>query len=159
MELFLESEPSIVDRTFGALYADGVFLAHTLEDVVRELDGIPVDEWKVQDKTAIPHGRYRVIITRSGRFSRKAGHDVYLPELLSVPGFDKIRIHGGNGPEDTDGCILRRRPARGEQRDIQLPARDRAREAEDSGSRSSRTTRFGSRWNERKLPSSGKERT
>jgi hypothetical protein len=106
MELFLESEPSVVDRTFGALYADGVFLAHTLEDVVRELDGIPVDEWKVQDKTAIPHGRYRVIITRSGRFSRKAGHDVYLPELLSVPGFDKIRIHGGNGPEDTDGCIL-----------------------------------------------------
>jgi hypothetical protein len=64
-----------------------------------------VDEWKVQNKTAIPHGRYRVIITRSERFSRKAGHDVYLPELLSVPGFDKIRIHGGNGPEDTDGCI------------------------------------------------------
>jgi hypothetical protein len=106
MELFLESEPSIVDRTFGGLYADGVFLAHTLEDVVRELDGIPVDEWKVQNKTAIPHGRYRVIITRSERFSRKAGHDVYLPELLSVPGFDKIRIHGGNGPEDTEGCIL-----------------------------------------------------
>lgn len=106
MELFLESELSITDRTFGAIYADGVFLAHTLEDVVREKDGVPVEQWKVKNVTAIPHGRYRVIITRSERFSRKAGHDVYLPELLSVPGFDKIRIHGGNKPEDTEGCIL-----------------------------------------------------
>jgi hypothetical protein len=106
MELFLETEPSVIDRTFGALYADGQFLAHTLEDVVREKAGVPVTEWKIKNVTAIPAGRYRVIITRSERFSAKAGHDVYLPELLSVPGFDKIRIHGGNGPKDTEGCIL-----------------------------------------------------
>jgi hypothetical protein len=88
MELFLESEPSVIDRTFGALYADGQFLAHTLEDVVREKAGVPVAEWKIKDVTAIPAGRYRIIITRSPHFSAKAGHDVYLPELLSVPGFE-----------------------------------------------------------------------
>jgi hypothetical protein len=106
MELFLESEPSVIDRTFGALYADGQFLAHSLEDVVREKAGVPVAEWKINDVTAIPAGRYRVIITRSPHFSARAGHDVYLPELLSVPGFEGVRIHGGNKPEDTEGCIL-----------------------------------------------------
>ena len=49
---------------------------------------------------AIPTGRYRILITRSRRFGR------WLPLLLNVKGFEGIRIHAGNKPEDTRGCIL-----------------------------------------------------
>jgi hypothetical protein len=112
MELFLERDHSTPNATPGSLFADGVFLCHTLEDTVREIDGRPVEEWKVAKKTAIPVGRYRVIISRSERFSahasKKMGREinVYLPEVLGVAGFAGIRIHGGNGPEDTEGCPL-----------------------------------------------------
>ena len=50
--------------------------------------------------TAIPAGRYRVGLSKSKRFGK------LLPELFGVPQFDAIRIHGGNKPEDTEGCIL-----------------------------------------------------
>jgi hypothetical protein len=43
----------------------------------------------VAHETAIPAGRYRVIINRSERFGRM------LPRLLEVPGFDGILIHPG----------------------------------------------------------------
>jgi len=81
--------------TIGDLYADGVFLCHCLEDVVR-----PVDEPKVYGKTAIPYGRYRVVLTMSNRFK------VILPLLVDVPGFAGVRIHSGNTAADTDGCLL-----------------------------------------------------
>jgi hypothetical protein len=112
MELFLEREHSTPNATPGQLFADGVFIAHTLEDTVREIAGRPVDEWKVAGRTAIPVGRYRVILTRSNRFSAHASQklgrpvDIYLPEVLGVAGFSGIRMHGGNGPEDTEGCVL-----------------------------------------------------
>lgn len=88
------------DFTAGRLYADGNFICHTLEDEVREIDGRPVSEWKVQGRTAIPRGRYRVILTRSPRFKR------ILPELLNVPGYTGIRVHRGNTADHTEGCIL-----------------------------------------------------
>ena len=55
---------------------------------------------KIIGKTAIPTGRYRILITRSRRFGR------WLPLLMNVKGFEGIRIHPGNKPEDTRGCIL-----------------------------------------------------
>lgn len=81
--------------TIGELYADGVFQCYTLEDVVRP-DGAP----KVHGKTAIPVGKYKVIVTQSFRFKR------LLPLLVDVPGFEGIRIHPGNTSENTEGCLL-----------------------------------------------------
>jgi hypothetical protein len=78
--------------TIGVLYIDNIHESYTLEDVVREE--------KIQDETAIPEGKYKVIISYSQRFKR------VLPELLNVPNFTGIRIHTGNLPKDTSGCIL-----------------------------------------------------
>lgn len=72
----------------------------TCEDVVREIPGVDVAVWKVQDQTAIPQGVYRVRFTYSPRFHRE------LPELEDVPGFSGIRIHPGNSSADTAGCVL-----------------------------------------------------
>lgn len=78
--------------TIGGLYLDGEFFCFTLED--------PVRPTKIQGETAIPEGTYDVILSRSPRFQR------FMPEILGVPGFEGIRIHVGNTPEDTEGCIL-----------------------------------------------------
>ena len=49
---------------------------------------------------AIPAGRYAVAVTWSPKFKR------WLPLLLKVPYRSGIRIHAGNNPEDSSGCIL-----------------------------------------------------
>lgn len=86
--------------TIGTLSIDGAFECFTLEDVVRERDGEPVEAWKIRGETAIPRGTYPVTITWSNRFKRD------LPLVDRVPGFAGIRIHPGNTHEDTEGCIL-----------------------------------------------------
>lgn len=86
--------------TLGKLYADGEQIAYCLEDVMREITGESVSEWKIYGKTAIPKGTYKVITDFSAHF----GH--VLPHVLDVPGFEGIRIHPGNTDVDTDGCIL-----------------------------------------------------
>lgn len=100
MNLALERFPSSGDHTRGYLFVDGIRQCFTCEDVIREVPGVPVEKWKVYGKTAIPQGRYRVVITMSQRFKRE------LPLLLDVPGYSGIRIHIGNTAADTDGCIL-----------------------------------------------------
>lgn len=55
---------------------------------------------KVQNKTAIPTGRYRV--TR--QYSLKHRRDV--PLINDVKGFGGVEIHIGNYPKDTEGCLL-----------------------------------------------------
>ena len=92
MNMLLQRERSSAKATIGKLYVDGIAQCVTLEDVVR-----PV---KIPGETAIPAGKYRVIINRSTRFKRD------MPLLLNVQGFSGIRIHPGNTAANTEGCIL-----------------------------------------------------
>lgn len=84
--------------SIGRLIIDCVPFCFTLEDTDRALETNP--EAKVYGKSAIPRGTYRVMISFSQRFKKE------LPILLNVPNFEGVRIHPGNGPEDTEGCIL-----------------------------------------------------
>lgn len=92
MELRVERTDFSETSTIGKLYVDDQFECYTLEDKVR-----PV---KIKGKTAIPAGRYEVIINFSQRFGRM------LPLFLNVPNFEGVRIHPGNTAADTEGCIL-----------------------------------------------------
>lgn len=90
--------------TVGQLYEETKYglspICYTLEDKVRQVEGQPVKDWKVQDKTAIPTGTYDVAVTMSNRFKVK------LPLLQDVEGFTGVRIHSGNHSGNTEGCIL-----------------------------------------------------
>lgn len=104
MNLQLKRKEVNPERTHGQLFIDGVYFCDTLEDTDRGLRA--VDELdhilyrKVYGKTAIPYGRYPVVVSYSPRFNKQ------LPLLLNVPGFIGIRIHPGNTEADTHGCLL-----------------------------------------------------
>lgn len=102
MNLRLERARSSATFTMGKLFVDNIYFCDTLEDVVREdpNPNTPANEAKVYGETAIPPGRYRVVIDWSVKFKK------FLPKLLNVAGFEAIRIHSGNTPKDTLGCIL-----------------------------------------------------
>lgn len=101
MKLQLIRTKLLPDRTLGTLYGPGLVL-RTLEDRVRDdpIPQTPENEAKVPGATAIPDGEYQVILDFSQRFQKE------LPHVLDVPGFEGIRIHPGNTPADTSGCIL-----------------------------------------------------
>lgn len=90
--------------TIGRLFINNEYFCDTLEDTDRGLkDTMQVNEIlakKVKAQTAIPTGKYDVILTFSPRFKR------VLPLLLNVPGYQYIRVHNGNRPDSTEGCLL-----------------------------------------------------
>ncbi|MBU1028505.1 MAG: hypothetical protein KKF48_05665 [Nanoarchaeota archaeon] len=94
MELKIIRKEFTENSTIGDFYIDNVFFSYCLEDMIRE-PGV-----KIAGKTAIPEGRYRVIIDQSNRFKRA------MPHILDVPMFEGIRIHNGSYPKDTEGCPL-----------------------------------------------------
>lgn len=100
MKLKLLRTKLLGTHTIGQLYVEGNFLCFTLEDVVREVVGKPVESWKIKRETAIPSGEYAVVFEHSPRFGANT------LTLKNVPGFSKIRIHSGNNALDTEGCIL-----------------------------------------------------
>ena len=91
------------DFTLGKLtYQDKAWFI--IEDKDRELkqnDTLEkIKSVKVHANTAIPYGKYQVIINRSQRFK------INLPLLLNVPNWEGVRMHVGNYSTDTEGCLL-----------------------------------------------------
>jgi len=91
------------DFTLGKLtYQDKAW--YIIEDTDRELkqsDALDkIKSVKVHGCTAIPYGKYQVIINRSQRFK------INLPLLLNVPNWEGVRMHVGNYSTDTEGCLL-----------------------------------------------------
>ncbi len=74
-----------------------LYLCDTLEPQWRDYKN---GARKIMGRSAIPEGRYAVVITYSPKLEQ------WLPLLLNVPKFSGIRIHAGNTAEDTEGCIL-----------------------------------------------------
>lgn len=97
MELHLQRDVLAQDFTLGTFSVDGTVLGYTCEDTDRHLEN---GGTKVDGRTAIPRGRYEVILSFSNRFQK------IMPEVLHVPGYAGVRIHGGNTAADTLGCPL-----------------------------------------------------
>lgn len=104
LTLTRQKDLSTDTSTIGILTCEGKHVCYILEDVDRGLEQTHplnfIASKKVFGKTAIPTGRYEIIINFSERFKKP------LPLLLNVPGFKGIRIHAGNVAADTDGCLL-----------------------------------------------------
>lgn len=104
MNILLDRDVLVTTYTLGKLSVDGRHIGYTLEDPMREIVTERGYTWmrrlKLAGRTAIPAGRYEVIVSFSQRFRRM------LPLLLRVPDFEGIRIHGGNTVDDTEGCPL-----------------------------------------------------
>ncbi len=104
MRLTLERTYHNDKYTIGKLYIDGAYFCDTLEDCDRGLDDVmdveEIKAKKVYGETAIPIGIYKVILNYSPKYKKT------MPLLLKVKGYEGVRIHSGNKPEDTWGCIL-----------------------------------------------------
>ena len=109
MELILERIAKRKSYTIGRLYIQKLvpeeyrtyeckeYFCDTLEPTWRDYKN---GAYKVKGRSAIPEGRYAVVISWSPKMKQ------WLPILLGVPKFEGIRIHAGNTSEDTEGCIL-----------------------------------------------------
>ncbi len=96
MKLLLKRTWFTDKSTQAPILINDTFECFTLEDTDRclETGGI-----KIPEETAIPRGRYRVIIDWSDRFQRP------MPHVLDVPQFKGIRFHILNTIDETEGCI------------------------------------------------------
>ena len=112
MELKLNRSAKRDSYTIGRLFVDGVLFSDTLEDRDRGLsDSMSAEQVKrvkVYGQTAIPTGRYEVVLSVSAKFAgrvwaRRFGGRV--PEIKAVKGFSGIRIHPLNTAADSLGCI------------------------------------------------------
>lgn len=104
INLFLDRKYCKPTHTIGTLSIGKCYFCDTLEDPVRDYnkDGDLEDpgEIKIYGETAIPYGRYPVVVTMSPKFKRE------LPLILDVKHFIGIRMHRGVSSKNTLGCVL-----------------------------------------------------
>lgn len=91
-----------------------------LEDKVRDLDHNGKNEVKIYGKSAIPFGKYKVVLQKFGRIHEsylkkdwaKSGHPgfekIYRGQIhiVGIQDFDGVHIHIGTKIDDTLGCPL-----------------------------------------------------
>lgn len=86
------------------LYINNTYFSDALEDpdrgLISSMSLTKIQRIKIKGNTCIPYGTYNITITYSPKFKKN------LPLVNNVKGFDGIRIHSGNTPNDTSGCIL-----------------------------------------------------
>ena len=104
MEITLNRFLKTDNSTISKLFIEDEQCCYCLEDKDRglhqDMTAQQILAIKVYGKTAIPTGRYEIVITYSNRFKKP------LPLLLNVTGFEGIRIHPGNTAADSSGCLL-----------------------------------------------------
>lgn len=105
MEIRIDRKWRKSNYTISRLYVNGQFFGcNTIEDTDRgltqDMTETEIRKKKLYGKTAIPSGRYNVVMSMSAKFGKM------LPEIQNVKGFSGVRIHSGNSAEDSLGCIL-----------------------------------------------------
>lgn len=116
MKLLLKRIAKRDTYCIGKLYIDGRYFSDTLEDTDRGLtQSMPLSQIKkikIQDKTAIPKGTYKITLdVISPKYSKKDFYKRFanggrVPRLLNVPGWEGVLIHAGNTADNSSGCIL-----------------------------------------------------
>lgn len=100
MKLLLKRKILTNTYTQGELYVNDVIFCYTIEDKVRAKVGMWKQLCKIKGQTAIPYGKYPVLVTWSNRFKRM------LTGVFNVPNFEGIRIHNGTSELSSEGCII-----------------------------------------------------
>lgn len=92
------------DWTISNFIMNGVKLCESLEDTDRglrqDMTLAQIKKIKKEGITAIPSGRYEVVLRYSPHFKRET------PWIKDVPGYQWVLIHAGNHPKNTRGCVL-----------------------------------------------------
>jgi hypothetical protein len=101
MLLVLQRKVMTPASTIGEITIDGNHECYSLELPVK--DGLP--------GSAIPPGIFPVTLSPSPKFQLSNDPWVmkyadFIPHINNIPNRSTILIHHGNGPHDTDGCIL-----------------------------------------------------
>lgn len=109
------------------VYIGGERVCLFVEDTVRDvnmdgdLDDVALGEKKIYGETAIPYGRYRIVLEKSGYIYNsykkasfwlgrgQAGFEKIFKGMLmltGIKGYSRVHIHIGNYVGDTLGCLL-----------------------------------------------------
>jgi hypothetical protein len=104
MELKIIRQEFYENTTIGEMFIDNKRFSFVLEDKDRgysqDTPKHIIDRDKIIGLSAIPYGKYRVVLSYSKKLKR------FLPLILDVPLGKGIRIHYGTSNKYTSGCPL-----------------------------------------------------